>query len=219
MYPFHDRYDAGRQLAMSLSKFKGADAVVYTLPRGGVLVGYEVAKDLAVPLDVVIVRKIGHPLNDEYAICAITERGERICNEIGLTGVDPTWIANVSHIEQKEAERRRQVYKGDKASVSAKGKIAIIVDDGIATSLTMQAAIVTLKKQKPQKIIVAVPVAPQETLAKLRGQVDEVVVLVAKEPFRGSVGAYYAHFPEVFDTEVQTALSYQYRRPHQSVNH
>ena len=203
---FFDRYDAGKQLAQKLISYKSSDTVVYALPRGGVLVGYEIAKSLKAPLDVVINRKIGHPLNKECAICAITEEGEMVYDELGLCGIDDDWINIEATAQQKEARRRRFVYKDNQPSISAEGKTAILVDDGIATGLTMKAAIKTIEKQKPTKIIVAVPVAPHEVINKLNKIVDETVVLLEEKSFQGAVGAYYRYFPEVFDKEVQVCL-------------
>lgn len=207
---FFDRHEAGTQLAAKLQHYKQTDAVVYAIPRGGVLVGLEVSKALGVPLDIVIVRKIGHPLNEEYAVCAIAENGEFVCNEIGISAIDAGWIDTAMQVQQKDARRRRRVYAGGVPSHSAEKKIAIVVDDGIATSLTMQAAVKAIHKQKPLKIIVAALMAPHDAVCTLGELVDEVVVLLDEEQFLGSVGAYYTYFPEVPDSEVQTALgSYQ----------
>lgn len=203
---FTDRYDAGEQLALRLTKYRGRDTVVYALPRGGVLVGYEIAQKLKIPLDLVITRKIGHPADREFAICAITEDGERVCDESSLQGIDEEWLENASNTEKSEAERRRQIYKGGAASISAKGKLAIVVDDGIATGLTIRAAIKAIKKQQPKKLIVAIPVAPHEVVERLRTEVDAVVVVSEAINFLGAVGQYYANFPEVFDKEVQVCL-------------
>lgn len=194
---FFDRYDAGEQLATKLEYYKDSDVVVYALPRGGVLVGLEISKALHAPLDIVIAHEIGHPLNNEYAICAITESGERVCSEIGLCGVDESWIEFESKVQQKEVCRRLLEYKGNEASVSAGGKIAILVDDGISTGLTMKAAILAIKKQKPRKIIVAVPMATHDRVVEFGQLVDEVVVLIE---------SYYIHFSEVSDKEAQVAL-------------
>ena len=144
-----------------------------------------------------IAHEIGHPLNNEYAICAITESGERVCSEIGLCGVDESWIEFESKVQQKEVCRRLLEYKGNEASVSAGGKIAILVDDGISTGLTMKAAILAIKKQKPRKIIVAVPMATHDRVVEFGQLVDEVVVLIE---------SYYIHFSEVSDKEAQVAL-------------
>lgn len=203
---FYDRYDAGQRLASQLTKYKGAEGIIYALPRGGVLVGLEVAKVLHMPLELVITRKIGHPLNDEYAICAITEDGKRVCDERGMWGVDDEWINSNAAAQMKEANRRRKIYRHDKAMQSPAGKIAIIVDDGIATGLTMKAAIMAIKAQKPSKIVVAVPVAPREAVEEIQPLVDDMLVGIDDTAFRGSVGSYYTQFPEIHDREVNACM-------------
>jgi putative phosphoribosyl transferase len=204
---FFDRHDAGERLARRLSFYKGKKAVVYALPRGGVLLGLDVAKELGVPLDVVIARKVGHPFNNEYALCAVTEDGERICDESGLCGIDEAWVDLESDIQQREARRRRIVYKKNRRTISAKGKVAILVDDGIATGLTMKAAIRAIQKQKPSSIVVAVPVASHTVIVELKKLVDDVVVLEDVASFTGAVGAYYTQFPQVSDEEVIACLN------------
>lgn len=204
---FFDRHDAGERLAQKLSAYKGKDAVVYALPRGGVLLGLDVAKELEVPLDLIITRKIGHPFNNEYALCAVAEDGERICDESGLCGIDESWVDLESDIQQREARRRRIVYKKNRRTISAKGKIAILVDDGIATGLTMKVAVRTIQKQKPLSIVIAVPVVPHTVITELQQLADDVVVLEGVEYFAGSVGAYYTHFPQVTDEEVIACLN------------
>lgn len=203
---FFDRHDAGQHLASQIVQLSLSNPVVLALPRGGVIVGLEVARVLKVPLDIIITRKIGHPFNEEFAICAITEDGERICDEKGFCGVDASWIKNESRIQQKEAQRRRKIYTPNTVAPLLTGKTVILVDDGIATGLTITAAIFAVRKQKPAKIVVAAPVAPHEVVVTLQGLVDDVVVLIDDLHFFGSVGAYYTHFPEVSDTEVIASL-------------
>jgi predicted phosphoribosyltransferase len=203
---FFDRLDAGERLAERLLHYKGKNVVVYALPRGGVVLGQEVAVKLRAPLDLVITRKIGHPFNKEFALCAITEDGERVCDEFGLCGVDESWIELESAMEQREAQRRHVVYKRNERIIPATGRVAILVDDGVATGLTMKAAIHAIKKQDPQKIVVAVPVAPHRVVTELRQIVDDVVVLEDAQYFAGSVGSYYIRFDEVSDDEVIDSL-------------
>lgn len=205
---FYDRYTAGKDLAKKLTKWKGESAVVYAIPRGGVLTAFEVAKSLEAPLELVITRKIPHPLNREVGICAITEEGERICDDRGVYGIDAEWIDFETTVQKNEIKRRRAAYGMEHAVISAEGKTAIIVDDGIATGLTMRAAIKAIQKQKPERIIVAVPVAPQTVVEQIEQLVDVVVVLKNESDFKGSVGAYYENFPEVFDREVIVACTY-----------
>ncbi len=199
---FQDRYEAGRVLAQALQYYRGQDAVVYALPRGGVVLGKVVADALEVPLDVVIPRKIGHPQNPEYAIAAVTESGDLVVNTTEVDHVDSVWFAEEKTRQQVEAQRRRIRYVPAGQHVSATGKTAIIVDDGIATGLTMKAAILELRKQRPAAIVVAVPVAPSDVIAILRPLVDDVITLEAPELFYGGVGNYYDEFAQVTDEEV-----------------
>lgn len=199
---FRDRSHAGRELAAKLQKYKDAeDAVVLALPRGGVVVGAEIARELKLPLDLVVPRKIGAPDNPEYAIGAITETGEGIMNEDETSRVDPAWLKKEMKTQQKEADRRLMVYRGDRPALHLDGKIAIIVDDGVATGFTMRAAISSVRARGPAKIVVAVPHGARESMNLLRSEADEVVVL--EEPvFYGAVGALYESFPQVEDEEV-----------------
>ena len=195
-----DRRDAGVRLAKALARYDSEDAVVYALPRGGVVLGDEVAKQLELPLALVIPRKIGHPENPEYAVCAVTEEGELVCNEEESSKLDPAWLKAAARREQEEAKRRRRTYGGTR--IPATDKLAIVVDDGIATGLTMRAAIRSLRAELPIEVIVAAPIAPHEVVEYLRGEADDVVVLDDSEPFLGAIGAYYDSFPQVSDEEV-----------------
>lgn len=206
MVHFHDRRDAGRRLAEALAAYRGADAVVYALPRGGVVLGEKIAKALGLPLDLVITRKIGHPASPEYAVCAITEDGAMICNEAVRASLSEAWLRDVAAQEQKEAARRRKAYLKGRGSISAKGKIAIVVDDGVATGLTLRAAVRALRAQLPKKLVAAVPVAPHDTAEVLRQEVDELVILDDAEDYLGAVGSYYDIFPQVTDGEVIALL-------------
>ena len=204
---FINRTDAGRQLARALAKYRGKNAVVYALPRGGVVLGYEVAKVLALPLDLVIARKIGHPHNPEYAVCAVTEDGALICGEKERMLLDDAWLAGAVERERAEAKRRRETYFSGRIRRSPAGKIAILIDDGIATGLTARAALAALRKEKPARVVVAVPCSPPAVTAILRKEADEVVVLTEEAEYRGAVGAYYKEFPQVTDKEVVEFLS------------
>lgn len=197
---FEDRRDAGMRLAKALARYDSDDAIVFALPRGGAVVGEEVAKQLELPLALVIPRKIGHPENPEYAVCAVTEEGELVCNEDESSKLDPEWLKEAAREAQTEAVRRRVIYDGTR--LYATGMIAIIVDDGIATGLSMRAAIRSLRRELPSEVIVASPVAPREVVEYLRKEADDVVVLNDNEPFLGAIGAYYAKFPQVTDEEV-----------------
>ncbi len=204
---FIDRVDAGRQLARRLSKYSG-QAVVYALPRGGVVTGAEIAKELEVPLDLILVRKIGHPGNPEYAIGAVAEGGEPVCNEAERASVDDQWFKEALAAARAENERRREEYfPPDYQPPSVRDKVAIIVDDGIATGLTMEAAVQAIAVHRPKKIVVAVPVAPSDSVDNLKTYADEVIVLDNPQNFRGAVGAHYQNFPQVEDDEVVELLA------------
>jgi putative phosphoribosyl transferase len=205
---FKTRTHAGQLLADILAKkYLGIDAVIYALPRGGVPLGFQVAATLNMPLDLIIPRKIGHPTNPEYAICAVTETGEEICNESALINIDSTWLEQQKEEEITEAKRRCECYLTDRESVPVTGKLAILVDDGIATGLTMRAAIRDLKNRNPAKIVVAIPVIPTDTAKTLGSEVDDVVALLIDPNYQGSVGSYYSYFYQLSDDEVILLLS------------
>ena len=198
---FTDRTDAGKRLAEKLEQYRGKDAVVLALPRGGVVVGYELARALKLPLDIVVTRKIGHPGDPEYAICAVDEHGELLCNEMEKRSVDESWLNEEVGRQRKEAQRRTETYRGGRGPEKIAGKIAILVDDGIATGLTMRLAVAVVAKQNPQKIIVAVPVAPANVILKIEKEA-EVVTLLPPDEFMGAVGAHYEQFEQVEDEKV-----------------
>lgn len=204
---WRDRVEAGQELAEALAGYRGKRAVVYGLPRGGVVVAAEVARGLGLPLDLVIARKIGHPHHAEYAIGAVTEKGRPVLNEDEATSLDPAWLKRAIAEQRAEARRRRQLYLHGRKSHPAKDKIAILVDDGIATGLTLRAAIAGLKTEKPAKIIVAVPVAPDDSAAEIEDEADELVCLLRKKDFLGAVGSYYEYFEQTEDNEVMDILS------------
>lgn len=199
---FFNRQDAGQLLARALADYTGCDGVVYALPRGGVVLGYEVAEALGLPLDLVITRKIGHPYMPEYAICAVTEKSGLICNEEERAQVSPEWLLEAVERQRQEAARRRRVYLKDSPHLSPTGKIAIIVDDGIATGLTIRAAVQSVRAEKPKELVVAVPVAPHSSVVQLQEEADTVVVLEDDWQYLGAVGAYYDEFQQVSDEEV-----------------
>lgn len=204
---FANRREAGHRLAVALERFRGQDGVVYALPRGGVSLGVEVAEYLGMPLDVLIPRKIGHPMESEYAICAVPEHGQRVCNPREEAAVDPGWLAEAEARERAEARRRRSLY-GRSNAPSVAGKVAIVVDDGIATGLTMRAAIRDAYARDPARVVVAIPVVPAETAEKLEAEADELVALDVPERYLGAVGAYYDSFPQVSDEEVIRMLDH-----------
>jgi predicted phosphoribosyltransferase len=199
---FKDRADAGKLLAQKLAPYVKQDAIVLALPRGGVVVGYEIAQTLKLPLDIVVVRKIGHPNNPEYAICAVDEKGTLLCNEAERALVDKKWLQEETERQKREAQRRVALYRGGKEPVEIKGKTVIIIDDGIATGLTVRLAIAAVKAQHPERTIIAVPVSPSDIVQKIKREVDDVIVLEPPEDFLGSVGAHYERFEQVEDSEV-----------------
>lgn len=199
---FQNREDAGQQLAKRLEHYQGTDAVVLALPRGGVVVGNEIARALRLPLDIVVTRKIGHPTNPEYAICAVDEKGTLLCDEAERELVNKDWLKKEVERQRKEAERRVRVYRGKGEPVEMKGKTAIIVDDGIATGLSLRLAVRVVKAEMPKRVVVAVPVAPSDIIQKLAREVDELIILLPPEEFAGAVGAHYREFEQVEDDTV-----------------
>lgn len=198
---FKDREDAGRQLAQRLSSYKDPDVVIYALPRGGVVTAIEIARTLHAPLDLIIPRKIGHPSNPEYAIGAVAEDGHLTANSAEIATIDGQWLRTEIERQRTEARRRRETYLAGAPSIDIAGKTAIIVDDGIATGLTMKCAIVELKHRNPKKILVAVPVAPSDSIVEIGALVDEVICLSTPE-YMGAIGAFYDSFPQIEDAEV-----------------
>lgn len=198
---FEDRSQAGKMLAGALDGFRGQDAVVYSLPRGGVVLGYEVARHLDAPLDLIITRKIGYPGSRECAVCAVSEDGEMICDRLGATRLDPAWLKARAEEEVQEANRRRRVYLEGRPPLNAGGKVAIVVDDGVATGLTILLAIMVLKGHHPKKIVVAVPVSSPEAAERIRAEADELIALDVPDNF-SSVSEHYEEFAQLEDEDV-----------------
>ncbi len=207
---FENRADAGRKLAAALGAYKDGRPVVLALPRGGVPVAAEVAAALEAPLDLVLVRKLGVPLQPELAMGAVVDGSAPILvrNEdvIRLAGVSEEGLQSVCAAELAEIERRRQRYLGDRARVDPAGRIAIVIDDGIATGATTRAALRAMRQCRPRKLILAVPIAPTDTLEAMREEADEVVCLEDYEDF-GAIGLFYADFRQVSDSEVVATLA------------
>jgi predicted phosphoribosyltransferase len=199
---FKDRVDAGRRLAILLGKYMTSETIVYGLPRGGVIVAAEVARKLEAPLDVVIARKIGHPTHSEYAIGAIAEDGTVVGDPRELRSVPEDWLKEEIARVKEEIKRRVELYRRGKPAISAHSKIALIIDDGIATGYTVIAAARMLRKQLPETLVIGVPVLPAEALDRIQKEVDEVVTFLADPYFLGAVGAYYEEFDQVSDKEV-----------------
>lgn len=204
---FANRSDAGRQLAAKLAAYSGPDTRVLALPRGGVPVAHEVAQALGVPLDVFIVRKLGAPGREELAIGAIASGGVKVLNRetIEELGVSDAAIAEVVQREEAELRRREVLYRGGLPAQDVAGRTVLLIDDGLATGASMYAAILALRARSPARIIVAVPVAPADTVMQLQPYADDVVVIAMPRPFRG-VGAWYADFTQTTDEEVREML-------------
>ena len=205
---FQDRAEAGRALAHALSRFLGHDdAVVVALPRGGVPVGFEIARALGLPLDVCIVRKLGVPGHEELAFGAIAEGGAYVINEgvVVQLRIPAETIEEVTANELTELERRASLYGTGRARIDVRGNTVILADDGLATGATMRAAVKAMKNRGAKFVLVAIPVAPCDTCRLLAQEADDVLCLVEPECF-DSVGSWYDHFPQVTDDEVRRLL-------------
>jgi len=207
---FRDRREAGRQLAEKLLSFAKAEPIVYALPRGGLPVADEVAKRLDAPLDLILVRKLGAPGHEELAIGALVDGGAPTTilhqDVIAELNVPDAYIQSVETDALAEIERRRKLYMKDQPPLPAKDRIAIIVDDGLATGATMEAAVAAMRKAGAAQIIVAVPVAPRDTIEKLEKIADDVIALETPYPF-WSVGSWYQSFPQLTDEDVIETLA------------
>src|SRR6516165_8101506 len=207
--PFKNRTDAGRRLAKALTQYKSLRPVVLALPRGGVPVAAEVAAALEAPLDLVLVRKVGVPNQPELAMGAVTDGAQpmvvRNSEIIEACGVSEQEFDAVASEELAEIERRRRRYIGDRARAEVEGKVAIIIDDGIATGATTLAAIQAVRSRKPKELVLAVPVAPLDTVKKLHSEVDAIVCLDTREEL-GAIGYFYRDFHQIGDEEVIATL-------------
>lgn len=205
---FADRHDAGRRLAGDLTQYaERADVVVLGLPRGGVPVAYEVARALAAPLDVFVVRKLGVPGHEELAMGAIASGGVRVLNRdvVEATRITSAEIEQVASRELETLTRQEDAYRGERPPAEVRDRTVIVVDDGLATGATMRAAVTALRTRGASRIVVAVPTAPRETCRALRRVVDEVVCATTPDPFM-AVGLWYADFAPVSDREVRELL-------------
>jgi predicted phosphoribosyltransferase len=205
---FRDRFDAGRRLAAVLEQYAARpDVVVLALPRGGLPVGYEVARRLGAPLDVFVVRKLGVPGHEELAMGAIASGGVRVLNEeiVHALGLSERLIDDVEVLERAELERREREYRGDRPPLDVRGRTVILVDDGLATGSTMRAAVAALRRLGPARIVVAVPVSDPSTCEELQREADEVICAITPEPFV-AVGRWYQDFSQTTDEEVRALL-------------
>jgi len=207
---FADRREAGRRLALALARFKGSGTLVLALPRGGVPVAFEVAQALGADLDVLVVRKIGAPGHAELGIGAVVDGSEPqlVINEetARMTGASPDYIEAEKGRQLAEVERRKRAYRGERPDPEIEGRTVIVVDDGIATGGTMKAALQALRRRTPARLVMAVPVAPADSLAELEQECDEVVCLEKPAMFL-AVGDHYADFRQTEDDEVVRLLA------------
>jgi predicted phosphoribosyltransferase len=205
---FQDRYEAGRLLASKLRSFANhPDAVVLALPRGGVPVGFEVAKTLNLPLDVFVVRKLGVLGYEELAMGVIASGGVRVLNEdlIRSANIPDEVVDAVAAEEERELERREREYREGRPPIDVKDRTVILVDDGLATGSSMRVAVLALRNRKPRQIVIAVPVASPQTCAEFESEVDQVICAVTPEPF-WAVGQWYKDFSQTSDEEVRDLL-------------
>lgn len=212
--PIPDRMAAGRALAGLLEGYRGSDAIVIALPRGGVPVAWEIARALDLPLDLLPVRKLGMPGHAEYALGAIAGGGVRVLNPQALHGAapDPEYLEQVTARERRELERREQLYRGERPPPSLRGRTVLLVDDGLATGATMRAAVQAVRRQAPARIVLAVPVASREALAELRARVEEIVCPLVPD-WLSSIGEWYLDFAQTEDARVLAILAEAWARP------
>ena len=204
LHRFKSREEAGTLLARRLAAYAGReDVLVLALPRGGVPVGFTIAQALGVPLDILLVRKLGVPGHEEYAMGAIASGGWSVLHRdvLNSLGITMATVELVTRREAAELERRERLYRANRPPASLQGRTLILVDDGLATGASMQAALQAAKAGKPARVIVAVPVAPPDTCRSLRGQADDIVCLQSPEFFQ-AVGQWYEHFDQTSDDEV-----------------
>ena len=206
---FRNRTDAGRELARKLTEYAGrTDVLVFALPRGGAPVGFEVALALHAPLDVFIVRKLGVPGHEELAMGALASGGVRVLNGevVERLEIPERVIDMVTAEEAHELQRREQLYRGDRPPIDVRGKVVILVDDGLATGSTMRAAVAAVRRLGPAKVVVAVPVGAADTCREFRAFADEVVCVQTPDPFF-AVGGWYHDFSQTTDEEVRDLLA------------
>jgi len=207
---FRDRTEAGQVLASKLTKYLNqVNTVILALPRGGVPVAYEIGKELGLPVDIFVVRKLGVPGHEELAMGAIASGGVRHINRdvVDQLRIDSETIDVASRREQKEIERREQLYRGQRPPVDVRNKTVILVDDGLATGSTMRAAIAALRQHRPARIVVAVPAAAPQTCSEIADEVDEIICAATPEPFY-AVGQWYQEFSQTTDEEVRDLLAH-----------
>ena len=212
--PIPDRVAAGKTLAGLLEAYRNQpDAIVLALPRGGVPVAWEIARELALPLDLMLVRKLGMPGHEEYAMGAIASGGVRVLNQeaLGFGRVSESSLEAVTARERRELERRDRLYRGEHPQPELRDRQVLLVDDGLATGSTMRAAVQAVRQQAPARIVLVAPVASTEAIASLRPLVDEVVCPLVPD-WLSSIGEWYRHFGQTSDEEVQELLREAWER-------
>ena len=207
---YRNRSDAGKRLAWELAGYRSEDPLILALPRGGLAVAAEIARAFDAPLDLILVRKLGVPMQPELAMGAIIDGAEPyvVRNEdvLALLAISEEEFGQICERELAEIERRRALYLKDRPRAELKDRVVIVVDDGVATGATTRAALQAVRKRSPRKLVLAVPVAPTSTLEELSGEADDIVCLQSHEPFY-AIGLYYSDFHQVSDKEVIDVLS------------
>lgn len=205
--PFEDREDAGRKLAEKLIRLRDERPIVFALPRGGVPVGYEIARALDVPLDVFVARKLGAPGQPEFGIGAVASGGVRVLNEdvVGRLGIPDDYVEQVTERETAEVERRLRHFRGERPEPEVRDRTVILVDDGLATGVTARAAVKALRQREPRRLVLAVPVCASQTADLLVSEVDELIYLEAPSDL-GAIGFWYRSFEQTPDEEVVELL-------------
>ncbi len=211
--PFEDRGDAGRRLAERLMRYEDEHPVVFALPRGGVPVGAEVARSLGAPLEVVVSKKLGAPDQPEFGIGAVAPGGVRVLNEraVRVLGIPEDYLERVTERESAEVERRLRLFRGDRPYPDLAGRTAILVDDGLATGVTARAALRTLRRMGPERLVLAVPVCAPRTAALIKPEADDLICLAAPTDLE-AIGLWYRDFEQVPDEEVVRLLEEDRRR-------
>jgi putative phosphoribosyl transferase len=200
---FQDRAEAGRQLAAQLLRYRDENPLVFALPRGGVVVGYEVAQALKAPLDVIVARKLGAPQQPELGIGAIAPGGVRVLDEqaVAWLEVSEAQLERITVRETVEMERRERLYRGDRPPTEVRDRTVILVDDGLATGVTARAALLSLRREQPRYLVLAIPVCASQTADAMRADVDDLVC-ASSPPYFRAVGLWYRNFTQVSDAEV-----------------
>jgi putative phosphoribosyl transferase len=212
---FENRADAGRILAQQLKVYQNENPLILALPRGGVVVGYEIARTLNAPLDVIVARKLGAPGHEELGIGAIASGGVRVLDEqaVQWLGIPENQLQRITDRETREMERRLRLYRGDRPPPEVRDHTVILVDDGLATGVTARAAVLSLKQQNPRRLVLAVPVCASETARRLETEVDDLVCASIPPDFH-AVGLWYRNFEQTTDQEVIDLLARANQKTH-----